>query len=364
MKIMIVCPKLSHGGAERVGVVLANGFVHRGHQVCVVADLNKPVTYQLDEHVTLRNLVSSDKYKFLKWLRAVITLRKIIKEEKPHVIIGILELFSFVSKLATIGMKIPIIATEHDSFERPVSAPMSRIESFFKYYVNKMYGTVTLLTQADQICVEKYLSNTMVMPNPLCLPVVNTVPEKDKIILAAGRVDNWHYKGLDILIKSWGGIAKKYPDWKLQIAGVWLRKESREYLDEIAAKFDSLDRIEYLGFQENMLPIYQRSSIFVLSSRYEGFGLVLIEAMSQGCACVACDYKRRQSEILEDGKDGIVCLPESVDDLKNSIEKMISDKELREKYQNRAIERAEYYSIDHTMDRWERLLQKVVLNHR
>ena len=113
-----------------------------------------------------------------------------------------------------------------------------------------------------------------------------------------------------------------------------------------------------------MLPIYQRSSIFVLSSRYEGFGLVLIEAMSQGCACVACDYKGRQSEIFEDGKDGIVCFPESVDDLKNSIEKMISDKELREKYQNRAIERAEYYSIDHTMDRWERLLQKVVLNHR
>lgn len=113
-----------------------------------------------------------------------------------------------------------------------------------------------------------------------------------------------------------------------------------------------------------MLPIYQRSSIFVLSSRYEGFGLVLIEAMSQGCACVACDYKGRQSEILEDGKDGIVCSTESVEDLKKSIEKMISDKELREKYQNRAIERAEYYSIDNTMIRWENLLQKIKVYKR
>ena len=359
MKIMIVCPKLSHGGAERVGVVLANGFALRKHQVTVVADLTKPVTYKLDEQIKLLNLAAYDyKSKCLKWLFAIKTLRSYIKAEKPDVIIGILELFSFLSKIAALGTGTPVIATEHDSFERPSSAPMGFVEKFFKFHVNKWFGIVTVLTAADKKFISKRLKNVVVMPNPLCMPILHDVPAKEKIVLAAGRLDAWHYKGFDLLIKAWSKVNAKFPDWKLNIAGVWLQEASKEFLNSIAKESKCDKSIEYLGFQVNMLPFYQRSSVFVLSSRYEGFGLVLIEAMSQGCACVACDYKGRQSEILEDGKDGMLCPVDSVEHLADALEKMIKDDELRYSYQQNAIHRAAYYSVENTIDRWEKLLKR------
>lgn len=134
--------------------------------------------------------------------------------------------------------------------------------------------------------------------------------------------------------------------------------------------------IEFLGFQKDIESLYKKSEIFVLSSRYEGFGLVLIEAMSQGCACVACDYKGRQREILnpssalpegegepnrkiEITENGILCEPENVEALALSLKKMIKDEKYRHIVQRNAIERSRYYDMEHTMDRWEEFLQKI-----
>jgi GalNAc-alpha-(1->4)-GalNAc-alpha-(1->3)-diNAcBac-PP-undecaprenol alpha-1,4-N-acetyl-D-galactosaminyltransferase len=98
----------------------------------------------------------------------------------------------------------------------------------------------------------------------------------------------------------------------------------------------------------------------VLSSRYEGFGLVLIEAMSQGCACVACDYKGRQGEIITNDKDGLLCEPESVDALAHSMEKLMMDNEYRKTVQMNAINRAGFYCVDHIISLWEQLLFNLI----
>ena len=118
------------------------------------------------------------------------------------------------------------------------------------------------------------------------------------------------------------------------------------------------DSVDFPDYQSDIQPYYQRAAIFVLSSRYEGFGLVLIEAMSQGCACVACDYKGRQSEIVTNGVDGMTCEPDHVEALAQAIKKLIADDELRAQLQVNAIRRAEDFSIGHIMDRWEGLLTK------
>ena len=179
------------------------------------------------------------------------------------------------------------------------------------------------------------------------------------------------------------------------------------------------DSVEFLGFKKDVEKLYQDASIFVLSSRYEGFGLVLIEAMSQGCACIACDYKGRQREIIapnegecqdsslkfqdlsvdgpKEGEDtdvsnykipkkletsekpeprnsnqetrnisveacetGILCEPDDVESLAAGIRKMIEDDEYRESVRVKAIERSKYYSLENTIDRWEKLLDEVV----
>lgn len=236
------------------------------------------------------------------------------------------------------------------------------------------------------------------MPNPLFLTPTIVIPPKDKFVLAAGRIDDWHYKGFDILLQAWSKIMKNEENEKMRNANWWLKiagagkQENFEYLMSILEDSDfkchvSSDgqkiwksekyHIEFLGFQKDMESLYKKSEIFVLSSRYEGFGLVLIEAMSQGCACVACDYKGRQREILsplqgdslkvngysdhgiEVTENGILCEPEDVEALAKAIKKMIEDDEYRERICKNAIERSKYYSIENTMDRWDRLLHDV-----
>lgn len=382
MNILIVCPRLCHGGAERVAVCLANGFVDRGHHVRFMADLFEEQTYTLDNRVKLVNLISTNDSKIKKWGGALKNVRKESKKVKPDVIIGIMDLCSLVSRLATLGLCVPVVTTVHSAFDRRDSKPLPWTDTFSRYYINRIYDYVTVLTMADKKVIGKRLKNVAVMPNPLAINPIKNVPCKEKIILAAGRVDNWHVKGFDVLIKAWGKVCKdnvndSFKDWKLQIAGVWRKNSTKQYLNDIAKESGVENRIEFLGFVEDMQSQYQKSSVFVLSSRYEGFGLVLIEAMSQGCAPIACDFKGRQREILnpssalpegegepnrkiEITENGILCEPENVDALASAMKKMIEDNEYRNKVQKNAIEQSRFYDTEHTMNRWEKYLESII----
>ena len=297
-----------------------------------------------------------------------------------------------MARIASLGLHIPVVATEHDSFERPKSAPFSFMDKVLKFWLNKFYRNVTVLTKADKDVIATGLSHVQIMPNPLALKPLLSIPSKRQVILAAGRLDAWHYKGFDNLIRAWGQVNGKWKresgklysngePWSLQIAGTG-SEESLNYLKKSCKDNGVEDSVEFLGFQKDIEKLYQEASIFVLSSRYEGFGLVLIEAMSQGCACVACDYKGRQKEILcpegvssskfhvssndlqdsriEICENGILCEPDNADALAEAIKKMIEDNEYREGIRAKAIERSKYYSIENTIERWEKLLYEVV----
>jgi glycosyltransferase involved in cell wall biosynthesis len=116
-------------------------------------------------------------------------------------------------------LDIPIINTEHNSFERPIYAPMPRRTRRDKYKKNKRYAAVTVLTDSDRRCIGDKLKNVFVLPNPLTYAPIKEIPYKEKLILAAGRFDVWHCKGFDLLIKAWGMIADKNKEWTLYIAG-------------------------------------------------------------------------------------------------------------------------------------------------
>ena len=331
MKIFIVCSNLCFGGAERVAATLANSFHDRGHEVVVVTNLFEKINYSLNQGIITENLVSTNDNKIKKWGSSIFLLRKQIRHHQPNVVIAIMRTCGLISKLSTLDTNTKVIMTEHNSFERPESAPFSFTEKIFKFHLNKIYKHVTVLTEADKKVIGNKLNEVTVMSNPLCLKPIEEFPTKEKIVLAAGRVDGWHVKGFDILLQVWSKIISneqleisnydysqngKPSHWWLNIAGDG-KKESFEYLMNLLPDgewvFNDNDddndnksavwrsekyRIEFLGFRKDIEELYKKSSIFVLSSRYEGFGLVLIEAMSQGCAPVACDYKGRQREIL------------------------------------------------------------------
>lgn len=369
MRIVIVCSRLGYGGAERVAVMWANGFAERGYDVTLVSNLFEDITYELSEKVRLRNLVSTNKNRLMKWGSSFFLVRKVLKEQKPDVVIGVMRTCSFVAKMASMGLGVPVVMTEHNSFERPKDARMSIGEKISKRNVNRLYDAVTVLTEADKALIGKRLKRVYVLPNPLSLKTVEIVPPKEKRVLAAGRIDAWHSKGFDVLIKAFGLLMKneelriKSPGWRLQIAGTG-SGESLAYLKQLCRENGVEDSVDFLGFRTDIGNLFKQASVFVLSSRYEGFGLVLIEAMSQGCACVACDYKGRQREIIQDDSQGLCCEPDNVGALADALTKMMGDENYRENVRFRAIERSKYYCIENIIDQWEVLLKQVTTKIR
>ena len=421
MNICIIQVALCHGGAEQVGVLLANGFYQKGHNVTILSDLNEPIDYIPNKEIKLHGILKSRNCNVLnRWFHAIVEIRKFANKEKPDIMIGIMGLCTFVTYIACVGLKIPIVMTEHNSFERPASAPMPLSIKIFKFWINKLYKNITVLTEADKKVIGNRLKNVTVMPNPLLLKPIKYLSKKKNIVLAVGRVDAWHVKGFDTLICAWIKLHISFFNfqdtnncWWLKIAGAG-KKESFDYLMSLlpdgewvynvndvdnhlnikhtkekntsAEKHNSQKsgvwrsekyHIEFLGFQKDMESIYKKSEIFVLSSRYEGFGLVLIEAMSQGCAPVACDFKGRQKEILcpegvssskfhdsriEICENGILCEPDNVEALAQALEKMIKDENYRFQVQKKAVERSKLYSLDNIIKKWEKYIDTIVLN--
>lgn len=376
MKIYIVQSRLCFGGAEHVGVMLANGLAEK-HEVILAANTHLEKSYAISEKVKVCNIFPSAPHGPKKWMGAIGRLRKLFKEERPDVAIGILATCSFVSKVAGFGLGIPVVATEHDAFERPKCAPMSKGNAFSKFWLNKLFDVVTVLTEADRKVIGNRLRHVEVMPNPLSLKPLRVDAEgritdcedrniiKKPYVLAAGRLDAWHYKGLDLLLKAWAGLQTVCKEqmlregWKLLIAGKD-EAEGQRYLETLVHKYGLDDTVSFLGFRKDVVRLYQESSVFVLSSRYEGFGLVLIEAMSQGCACVSTDYKGRQKEILSDLGCGLLCPPENAEALTEGLQKVMSDDTLRHQLQRKAIVRSRYFLPDNIIKKWEQLIAEVV----
>ena len=365
MRILLLTHSLTAGGEQRVASLWATGFINRGHEVALVLGSSKklPRSYHVSSQTKIYHvysLLAHYLYRGLgvKWYYTI-KLKQIIKDFRPDLIISLHHPWTEWAKIATTGTKVPIISTEHTTFERPESAKMPPIVYQRKYELNRQYDFVTVLTAADKACLKGHLDKVAVLPNPLAYTPVTVIPPKENIILAVGQLHSWHYKGLDILIRAWGQISKQHLDWKLQIAGRD-GNNSQSYLQAIANEYDLGTQLEFLGFQSDMYPIYQRASIFVLSSRYEGFGMALTEAMSQGCACIACDYKGRQHEIITEESQGILCPPEDVAALAAAIKRMLTDTNYRAMAQKNAVERSHYYHINNIMNQWESIIKEVM----
>lgn len=362
MRITILTPSLTNGGAERVATLWAKGFVDRGEQVSVVLNTDEQrVSYQLPEEIRVYNIYKRER-RIMKELGIgmVHRLRKVLIESKPDIIICVLSFWVQLAWRASWGMNIPIIDTEHNAFERPKEAPMYWRERINKFVFSKLASHITVLTKADYNIISKCRKNVSVLPNPLPYKSADVVPMKERLILACGRMEVWYTKGFDLLIEAWGKIAMKHPEWCLTIAGSG-PKSDIQYLNCLAKKCNLVGgvNISFVGWQEDMLSLYQRASVFVLSSRFEGFGMVLTEAMSQGCACIAADYKGRQKEIVSSGKDGVIIPPNSSEALAVALEELINNESLRIKLQKAAITRSRDFSIENIMSRWYDIFQRM-----
>lgn len=348
MRVLILCYFMNNGGAERVAATWANGLAALGHDLAVYCDFSEPQTYTLDQAVRKISSphwkASSKWQKLTRSLRTAASLLHAVRDFKPDVIISVMH--SFTRELLLVRPLLPpfkFLSTEHSSFERPSSAPFTSYEHYKKYSLNKRYDAVTVLTAPDKALAEAAgVRNVEVLHNPLFATPLDHIPDKEKVVLAVGRINEWHVKGFDVLIKAWRKIADRHSDWHLRIVGSSDTK-SLDYMHSLA---EGCRGIEFKDYTTDILDEYRRAAIFCLSSRYEGWGLVLVEAMSQRCACVACDYKGRQAEIITDGVDGLLCVHDDVDALAAKLDLLISDDNKRQELQQGSANNLGQYSPD------------------
>ena len=365
MNILIIVSSLTGGGAERVAACWANGLSNLGNDVSVMTNYSLPITYELNNNIRQINfpILSSNKISrlFIDPIRKIKYYHNIIKDLKIDVVITVLHITPII-KLALLGLKNKplFILTDHNAYERPKNAPMSRSQYFSKFYLNKIYDYITVLTERDKEILNSHnFTNVEVLHNPLFLtPQKISSDKKENIILAVGRMDIWECKGFDLLINAWNKIYSNYPEWKLRIVGS-ASKEALHYLQQLKGKNTS---IELVNYTKEINLEYEKASIFVLSSRYEGWGLVLVEALSQSCACIACDYNGRQAEIIQNNKNGILIKTDNVDDLENAIKSLIDNQDLREKLQQTAPDSVMHFSETETAINWMNLLSKLKNN--
>ena len=198
------------------------------------------------------------------------------------------------------------------------------------------------------------LSNKAVIPNPLT-KYPDVLSNLDtKVAISVGRYDP--VKGFDMLIDAWSIVAKKHPDWKLKIVGPG---EREPYQDQVRR----LDLEQFVSCNEATNHVYEEmasSSLYVLSSRSEGFGLVLIEAMAVGLPCVAFSCSAGPRSIVTNQNDGLLVEKDNVQKLAEGICFMIEHDEERKQYAVQAKIHSESYRVEIIMQEWIALFKDVM----
>jgi glycosyltransferase involved in cell wall biosynthesis len=225
----------------------------------------------------------------------------------------------------------------------------------------RRYGdldALTVLTRADERDYGAALAGrpVRVARIPNALPALSGgAPSLDaKVVVAAGRLET--QKGFDLLIEAWAPVAARHPDWQLRIYGAGPR---RAELRALILERELYESVFLMGRTPDLGAALAQASVFALSSRFEGFGMVLVEAMSKGLAVVSFDCPRGPGEIVQPGHDGLLVPAGAVDGLGAGLLELIGDAALRRRLGAAAAESARAYTADRIAARWEQLLAEV-----
>lgn len=375
MKIVYVIASLeTSGGTERIvsekANYLADVFGYDVTIICYDQHENSSNFYFLSDNVKQRQLglqmYSQYRYAYPKrlWKKYVLrshlkrALSKVVKEINPDFLIGISHFRADI--VCTIDCKTKKIIESH--------VPRSFIENTNNKYINDIYkryydmryfhviekkaDMIITLTERDRELWSE-AKRVETIPNFSNIHIDQVCDHKKKRVITVGRLSK--EKGFDRLLVIWKLVVNKHPDWHLDIFGDGDMKNKLEQ----KIKLGNITNVTLCGTTNQISKELSKSSICVSTSYYEGFSLVLLEAITHGVPCVAFDCPYGPRTIIEDGKCGYLVENGHIPQFVEKLCTLMENEQLRIEFSKASIERSKFFNIDAIMLQWKKLFEEL-----
>lgn len=377
-KIVFCTPALySAGGVERVVSHKASYFVEQlGYDVTIIVTEGKgrDCYFPLSDKVKVINLelgfealwqVSFAK-KIILYLTKQRQYKKLLKDEliriRPDFTITTLRReINFLSDIPDGSKKIGELHVDRANYRNLATNKQNPIKQVFsRWWSNSLLDHIrrldkmVLLTDSAMYDWPE-LDNKIKIPDPLPFLIDAKSSLSRKRIISIGRFD--YEKGNDLLLQVWQKVEKQMPDWQLDIYGNGNRDP---YLLQMRQLGIDSSRCHLHGSVKDVKKEYLDSSVFVLPSRYEGFGLVLIEAMACGVPVVSFDCENGPRSIITDGEDGFLIPTFDIDVFADKLILLMRDENLRRLMGEKAQKSAAKYDIDAIGLQWKQLFDELM----
>lgn len=377
LKLVYLTPALyMAGGVERVLTLKANYFAeHFGYDITIVLTegKDKHLFYPLSDKIKIINLdINFEELWTCSFAKKIIVYLKkqrqykrklsaILMDIRPDITISLLRReINFINDIPDGSRKIGEIhinRANYRNFKFDNENCLKRL--FAKYWSHSLLGhlrkldSLVVLTDKDRKAWTE-LNNVVTIPDPLPFTPTKSSLQTEKRVIAIARYS--YEKGIDLLLQAWAEVERQCEDWRLDVFG-----------DGDTSSYEHL--IDNLGIDRNRCGLnartndvereYCNSSIFALSSRFEGFGMVMIEAMACGLPVVAFNCPWGPQEIVNNGEDGILVDNGSPSSLANGLLQLINDVNTRKAMSEAAERNVLRFKIDYIAQKWQQLFEKV-----
>lgn len=366
--LIIFIYSMGGGGAERVAASLANHWAEKGLKITLVTVTRADCDFYF-LHPSVKRIglnLAGNHAGFLGGLRhnlyRIITLRAVLRKVRPDIALGFMTTSNVLLACASMGLALGTVGSEH------VHPPKFRLGFLWETLRRLSYGrlhAVTALTSETASWLRSYtnaryvtvIPNAALWPLPLFeprVPPASVVQAKCKILLAVGRLET--QKGFDLLIDAFARLTQKHPAWNLVVLGEGPMREMIEHQVFVAGL---RERVFLPGRVGNLGDWYKRADIYVMSSRFEGFGNTLAEALSHGLPSISFDCDTGPRDIVRHEVDGLLVAPEDVAGLAGAMDKLMGDAGLRTRLAQRAAGGRERFSMGKIAAMWEALFIKI-----
>lgn len=377
-KIVYCTPALySAGGVERVVSVKASYFADvYGYDVTIIITegQGRDCFFPLSDKVRVINLQlgfedlwrASFLKKILLYFKKQRQYKKLLTTElmrlRPDITISVLRReINFINSIPDGSKKIGELHVNRSNYRNFTSSDSNIVKRQFAHFWMK--NLIGHLKQLDKMVVLtesakkdwSELPNVTLIPDPLSFKLDEVSPLAFKRVVSIGRYD--FDKGNDLLLNAWARVEKQMPEWSLDIFG---NGEIQPYQQLMVQLGIDSSRCHLHGSTTDVKKEYLKSSLFVLPSRYEGFGLVLIEAMACALPVVSFDCENGPRNIIRDGQNGFLVQTFDVDAFAERLLALMHDETLRQKMGKEARQSSRQYQIEDIALRWKSLFEEVM----